>query len=161
MKRIFSIFFIMPLLCSFSACAGQLSEDERYARNILSSYQEMLVDSDSMVLRSDIALVRANDAEGEEHTYCYFTASGTNAQGTELTSTICYLDGTFFCDMEDLELFLENGMGTTDTVMDIQLLIRCQDVREKYEQWKTDGILTVDGKNIADKLKIQWETTHD
>lgn len=156
MNRIFSL-LIMVLLLSCSACGAKLDENETYALDILSSYREMLVDPSSMVLHGDIALVHGE----EEHTYCYFTASGTNEQGTELTSTICYLDGEFFCDMEDMELFLENGMGTTDTVMDIELLIRCQDVLDKYEQWRADGDLTVDGETVAGKLKIQWEAEHD
>lgn len=160
MKRIFSLLIIV-LLLACSACSVRLDENETYALDILSSYREMLVAPDSMVLKNNIALVRAGDDNGEEHTYCYFTASGTNEQGTELTSTICYLDGEFFCDMEDMAVFLENGMGTTDTVMDIELLIRCRDVLDKYEQWKTDGDQTVNGETVAGKLKIQWETEHD
>lgn len=155
MKRIFSLLIIV-LLLACSACSVRLDENETYALDILSSYREMLVDPSSMVLHGDIALIH-----GDEHTYCYFTASGTNEQGTELTSTICYLDGSFFCDMEDMAVFLENGMGTTDTVMDIELLIRCRDVLDKYEQWKTDGDQTVNGETVAGKLKIQWETEHD
>lgn len=161
MKYIFHMLLVMALLLSLSACGGQLDEDQAYALDILSSYREMLVAPDSMVLRSDIALVRDNDADGNAHTYCYFTASGKNTQGKDLISTICYLDGAFFCDMDDLEALLQNGMGTTDTVMDIALLIRCQDVLEKYTQWNVDGTSTVDGATIANRLKIPWEASYD
>lgn len=161
MNRIFSILVAISLLFSFSACGKRLDENETYSLDILSSYKEMLVDPDSLVLRSDIALVRGDGSDGKAHTYCYFTASGKNTQGKDLTSTICYLDGSFFCDMDDLEILLQNGMGTTDTVMDIELLIRCQDVLEKYAQWKVDGVSTVDRTTIADRLKIPWEASYD
>lgn len=155
MKRLFAILLAMAVLLSCSACGPRLTEDEAYVRDILTAYREILVDPDSLVLRGDVALVR-----GTDHTYCYFVASGKNDRGQELTSTICYLDGEFFCDMEEMAVFLENGLGTTDTVMDIDLLIRCQTVQEAYEQWETDGNITVSGETIAGTLKLPWEAAY-
>lgn len=162
MNRILCIVLAVAALLFFCACSEPLGETETYALDILTAYREMLVDPDSMVLRGDLSITYTDDAEGEAHTYCFFTASGNNAQGIALTSTLCYLDGAFFCDMEDLEMILANGMGTTDTVMDIALLIRAQDVWEKYQARNTTPAVSVDGEKIAKKLNISWEDlAHD
>ena len=79
-----------------------LSDDEKYAVKMVEEYQDMLKDPDSLKLRSDVIVIKSYTEETGSIVHSFFTASGSNSYGANVTSTVCFVDGEYFCDLDDI-----------------------------------------------------------
>ncbi len=81
--------------------SNRLSSEEEYGLKMVDKYQDMLKNPDSLVLRSDIAVI-SYSRDGEIYKYVFFDASGENSYGATVTSTPCFVNGQYLCDSDEI-----------------------------------------------------------
>ncbi|MCD7827029.1 MAG: zinc ribbon domain-containing protein [Clostridiales bacterium] len=112
---------------------NSFSTDEKIALRVVEKYKNMLKDPDSLILRSDVVVIKTYSSDDGTHTYCFFTASGNNSYGASITSTCCFMDGTYICDTGDFpdndELF----------EMDTEEAIKYTTIRLRLAEWNLYG----------------------
>ena len=139
---------------------NHFSSSEKYALNLVEKYQDMLKDPDSMVLRSDVVVISSFPEDGEYTRYCFFTASGNNSYGAAVTSTACFVDGKYICDMGDFpsdEELLEMNPDEALEYLGIKLALSQWRLHGESCKDEFDDVLdsyAVDGNKIARKLHI-------
>lgn len=105
---------LMCLICCIIAIkANSLNQEEKAALDMVEKYQTMLKDPDSMKLQSDVVVIRAYNSDNKYHTYCFFTATGTNSFGAAISSTVYFCDYKYICDISSAK---EDDFTDTDSL---------------------------------------------
>ena len=81
--------------------SNSFSAEEEYGLKMVDKYQDMLKNPDSLVLRSDVAVI-SYSRDGKTYKYVFFDASGENSYGASVTSTPCFVNGKYLCDSDEI-----------------------------------------------------------
>lgn len=139
---------------------NSFSAEEEYGLKIVEKYRDMLKNPDSLVLRSDIAVISFT-RDGNTYKYVFFDASGENSYGALVTSTPCFVNDQYLCDSDEIpstEEYMSMSDAEAKKYLGLQLALATwrlygEDAAEKKE----DVIVSysVSTEKIAKKLKIE------
>lgn len=133
-----------------------LTDDEKYAVDIIEDYRRMMKDPDSLILRSDIIIITGRSLSEELRTYCFFTVSGNNSYGASVTTTECYVSGKYLCDTKEFD----------DVSIDTEDKDRAKDLLDAHfmlNSWNLNGskddnfisAVSVSADKVGRKLGLQ------
>lgn len=159
---IITIVTLVVLIAAIFAVTSNssFSTEEEYGLKIVEKYQDMLKNPDSLILRSDVAVI-SYSRDGKTYKYAFFDASGENSYGASVTSTPCFVNGQYFCDSDEIptaEEYMSMDDAEAKEYLGLQLALATwrlygEDAAEKKE----DVIISysVSAEKIAKKLKIE------
>ena len=140
--------------------ANSFSSEDEYGLKMVDKYQDMLKDPDSLILRSDIAVI-SYSRDGKTYRYVFFDASGDNSYGASVASTPCFVDGQYLCDSDEIPTASEY-MSMSDVkakeYLGLQLALAHWNLYgEDADEEKEDVIdaYSVSAEKIARKLNIK------
>lgn len=139
--------------------ANSFSAEEEYGLKIVDKYQDILKNPDSLILRSDVAVI-SYIRDGTTYKYVFFDASGENSYGASVKSTPCFVNGQYLCDSDEIPT-IEEYMSMSDAeareYLGLELALAHWRLygEDAKEQEDVVASYSVDGEKIAKKLKIK------
>lgn len=143
--------------------SNSFSSEEEYGLKLVDKYQDMLKNPDSLVLRSDVAVI-SYSRDGKTYKYAFFDASGENSYGAVVTSTACFVNGQYFCDSDEIPSTSEYMSMSDDEAKEylgLELALAHWKLYGENAAENEDDIkvsYSVDADKIAKKLKIKADT---
>lgn len=139
--------------------SNHFSDEEEYGLRMVMKYQDILKNPDSLILRSDIAVITYYRDE-KTYKYVFFDASGENSYGASVKSTPCFVNGQYLCDSDEIPT-IEEYMSMSDAeareYLGLELALAHWRLygEDAKEQEDVVASYSVDGEKIAKKLKIK------
>ena len=134
-----------------------------YGLNLVSKYQDILKNPDSLILRSDIAVITYS-RDGETYEYAFFDASGENSYGASVTSTPCFVNGQYVCNSDDIPSVSEYMSMDDDEArlyLGIELALAHWNLYGEDAATENEDVtdsFSASAKKIAKKLHIKCDT---
>lgn len=154
---ILAVIVLMVGIVTFTS--NRFSDEEEYGLRMVTKYQDMLKNPDSLILRSDVAVI-SYYRDGKTYKYVFFDASGENSYGASVKSTPCFVNGQYLCDSDEIpsvEEYMSMSDAEAKEYLGLELALAHWKVygEDAKEQEDVLDSYSVDGEKIAKKLKIK------
>lgn len=154
--------FIIVLNNKDEIIPSKFSADEQYGLNMVEKYQDILKNPESLILRSDIAVVTFK-RDGQTYKYVFFNASGENSYGASITSTPCFVNGKYICNTDEIPTvteYMDMSDSESKVYLGIELALATWNLYgEDAKNEKEDVVdsYSVSAKKIAKKLDVNYK----